>query len=581
MILDRVDLGIVAVRGLRVVWLDQAERFKGHWDASDAYSQSLNTRNFLAVMIFYPSIGDIVLICGKVHDITTNFKQAPSEFKDISLEIEDLHSVLEDIKVQSQRSWSPLARDEKRARTVKRCLALTDEHLQELQGALERYNSLGSDSPKLAERARYITENFDRIREKLRQRRKELDTQLSLSNVDVLGRILKIVHKRVQDERNGNRRSVICGSEDSDVDAFTVVSQDLQRQNVPKQEIEAYKPDIEAYIGELRQIGGLERPQGSELGPNDSISQVELEVNVATLAAQTSSSLKPAPSNLVAQFRGEAIREVSYRTIFNPHVKPNMVRKPNTFDVWGLAAKCLSLQQMITRDLFQIPEDERIHFSSILDVLSYFEPFLILTLADSSTDYDFWSRMHAVREYETIQGAKVFSKNTGDNDYRRNQENVVDPWPHNLPFDKVGEDLLNLLIAIHNEHEDLLVRSQSHDNGDDARAAHTQASTRTSDDECKASVAPPPLKRESRFLSILPLRKPKSTGSNRSTMSNSISPVSSQTFENEQMPGEARRSTRYPPISINGRTFKCPRIWDEALKQICSTYIGTVAGSNR
>jgi hypothetical protein len=530
-------------------------------------------------MIFSPSIGDVALICSKAYDIIISFKQAPSEFKAISLEVEDLQSVLEDVKVQSQRAWSPLTRDEQRARSVQRCLSTTDEQLQELQGALDKYNSLGSNAPKLAERARYITENFDPIRERLRQRRQELDMQLSLSNSDVLGKILKIVHERAEDERKGNRRSVVCGSEDADEDAFTVVSQDLQRQNISKPDIDANKANIEAYIDELRQTGRFHRCPGSELNPHDSVSEVGF--NVPALTTPTSSSPNPAPLDPVAQFRGMAIRNVSYRTIFNPHLKSNMVREPDTFDVWSLAAKCLSLQQIITRDLLLIPEDERIHFSSILSVLSHFEPFLILTLADSSTDYDFWSRMRAVREYETVQGATVFSRNTGDNEHRRNQENLVDPWPHDLSFDQVGEDLLRLLIAIHSEHEDMLVRSRIHDNKTRARATHTRVLTRTPDDEGNAPVTPGPPKRESRFLFRLPLRKSKSTGSNCSTGSSLLPTHPSKISQDEQEHGENRRTARYGPITISARTFESPRVWDEALKAICSTYIGTITGSNR
>ena len=524
-------------------------------------------------MVFYPSIGDVALICGKAYDIITSFKEAPAEFKAISLEIEDLHSVLEDIKVQSQRSWSPLTRDEQRARNVDRCLSTTNEQLQELQRALEKYNNLGSNAPKLAARARYVTEDFDPIREKLRQRRQELNTQLSLSHSDVLGKILKIVYERAEDERNGSRRSVVCGPEGEDEDAFTVVSQDLQRQNISMQDIDTFKPNIEAYIEELRQI---ERGPGSELSPNDSVSEVG--TNVPALRIPKSSSLNEGLSDLVAQFRGVAMRDLSYRTIFNPHIKSNMVRKPNTFDVWGLAAICLSLQQKITQDLPRIPEDERQYFESMVRELSHFEPFLTLTLADSSTDDEYWSRIQAVCEFELAQRANVLSGYTGDIDYYRNFVRVDTTSFYNMSFDQVGDNLLRLLFAIHNEHERMLNGSRLRDNQSSGKDSSTKVTTiRAPDDEVQAASTLRPPKRGS----IFSLRKSRSTGSARSASKNSSLHPFSKSIEMEQKRSGNRPSVTYGPITIIGKTLESPVVWVETLELLCSAFVGTVAGSYR
>jgi hypothetical protein len=334
------------------------------------------------------SIGDIISVCDLARKTYTKFKDAPTDFRTAAREIGAMNDVLTDIQRQSEQQWSPLKRDPDSAKVMRSCVADCRSSLQQLSDQMSSYHSLGSDTPELSERAQYMIKNFDPLREKLRQDRAKIDTQLKLCTTDMLSQILKIVSERAEDERTGRKQTVVSSRGETDDDTLTTVTADLQRQNIPSDAIQQHRPQIIAYIEELRKDGEFDEDPRTELCPLDSISEIGSHLS-ATPSTPVSAASSIGPLSLSA-FRSIPIFDLSFGTIFNPHVSQKDMRIAGTFDVWHMASTAWSLQRRLTQDVSGLAAKDYPSRDDVLAILAEFDPVLVLVLAISSTRREFF-----------------------------------------------------------------------------------------------------------------------------------------------------------------------------------------------
>ena len=387
-------------------------------------------------MVYAPSLGDIVLVCQTAKAVHSSFKNAPLEFQTITREIKELYTVLDDIRNQAQKSWSPLTRDSDRWDTLQGCLRESCNQLKQLSAELVKFNSLRSLAPRATERVLYITRNFDAPREELRKRRDELNTQLLLATNDALGQMLRIVHDRGEDERAGRREVIIHNSEETEDDVFSVVSQELERHRISEQDVLAHRAEIAAYIEDLRSTA----VDQEELSPCDSVSEADTMTDVFSLARPLRS--QPNSNDKISLLGGVPIQELSQETILDPYYDLRGVERPNAFDAWGLIERSLSVQKELTDRVHFARGSDKQLFRAIREQLSGLDPFLILLIADSSTKRDFWNRMIWARDADRLRSSEV--SHAGE---------VIqgDLWPFDMQFHEVGRELLSFLGAIESE----------------------------------------------------------------------------------------------------------------------------------
>lgn len=345
-------------------------------------------------MAYSPSLGDIVLVCRFANTVWTKFRDASDDFRETTREIGSLALVLEDINLQSRAPWSPLHRNFQVASNMKACVAASKTKLDLLSEKMDKYNSLGTKAPKPAERALFITQNFNPLREELRRTRQDINTQLELCNTDALGRILKIISERAADEKAGRRQTIISGGGADGDDVLSIVTEDLHRHRVPQSEIEIHKADIQAYVDDLRASNAFHQDDGwTELNPSDSISQLNVATSVLTLV-KPASHPSTAVTGSIELFRGVSVHDVSYQTIVNPHTGLRGLPRPGTSDIWGMAEASWSLQRRLTGGIAQAIEvGFQVDLDGMARMLCTFDAILVIVLADSSTNGNFWPDM--------------------------------------------------------------------------------------------------------------------------------------------------------------------------------------------
>lgn len=148
---------------------------------------------------------------------------------------------------------------------------------------------------------------------------------------------------------------------------------------------------------------------------------------------------QPASGNYTSHFHGVPIEQISFDTIFNPHINRRGFRKDGTFDVWKLAEKSWSVQKKISEGFPVTRGDVQHALNNLQRELTLFDPLLILILTDSSTDRDFWRHMTRIREADTPRSSQC-------EHYKEKSDFLT--WPLHLPFDELGQPLLMLLTYV-------------------------------------------------------------------------------------------------------------------------------------
>lgn len=350
-------------------------------------------------MSYTPSIGDIVLVCQFAWTTYSNFHNATSEFKEIARDCKDIHRVLAQVDEQRKDRWSPMNRSSESKVAMLTCITECNTTLHLLSDRLQNYKSLGTATPKALERVRYITENFVPLRDRLRQDRDKINTQLNLGTNDVVGRIYQAILKIAADMRAGRReRTIIAGPNDDQEDTWTVITREMQLEDISSQDLEAHKAELEPYVQRLQREGAfdesaLDGGDQEEIYPEDSITEVGSPISRLSFARQRPSSRTTSDLLSISHFGGVPIYEISYGTIFNRNITAKGVPRPDTFDVWELARLSWSLQRRCANGIPGIREDQEGALRNMVDHLTRQDPVLLILLADSSTKKSFWARM--------------------------------------------------------------------------------------------------------------------------------------------------------------------------------------------
>jgi len=399
-------------------------------------------------MSYSPSIGDVVLVCRFAYSTCARFYKAPDEFQEIASDCRNIAGILKQVDQQSKDRWAPMNRSERSQRAMRNALADCYTTLQQLDEQLQKYNSLGTAAPKAAERLRYITHNFTPILERLRQRRGDIEAQLSIGTNDVVGRIYKAIRELAADMKAGRREStIVVGNIDDgnlNEDTWTVITRELEYDHIPAQELEAHRSEIEPFVQQMRREGAFEEDPPSalaytEISPWDSVTEIGPSVSVPSPAHQShKSAISLDGVDTLSTFRSVPIWDISYRTIFNPSLNAKGVRIPGTFDVWELARLSWSLQRICTNGLRGISDTQKLALETLGAILTEMDPVLLLCMAESSTDKEYWNNHSTSINYERIS----------------------DKWSSKIPmsFVDVGKSTLRAFRDIHSE----ITRFQAH-----------------------------------------------------------------------------------------------------------------------
>lgn len=340
---------------------------------------------------FTPSLGDIVQLCKFTWDVCAKLKRAPRELEYLYAECSTFHRVLTQVDQQARNPFSPYNLMFEGPEFIHRALLNYQETLKMLQDKLVQF-----EARTLMDRAKFIVTDFEEPMRRLRSHREDISMNLQIGTNNALGKLLEIVSQLAVDIREG-RRSTILISEDPNwhEDTRTLVEEELQRsaRNIPSDEIERHRPDVERYVQILSELRGFEEPR-PDIAPGDSVSVLESKVDGPAAHSPTHSiSLDTG----WPYYRRIPIYNISYGTIFNPSVNTSGIPKPETCDIWGLVSVCWQLQTVCAQKLMDVTESQNEIDREVLrylsDRLAKFAPILLLCLARSSTDKRFWTKL--------------------------------------------------------------------------------------------------------------------------------------------------------------------------------------------
>jgi len=285
------------------------------------------------------------------------------------------------------------------------CITECNTTLHLLSDRLQQYKSLATATPKALERVKYITVNFLPLRDRLRQDHDKINAQLHLGTNDVVGRIYQTILKIAADMRAGRReRTIITGTNDDQDDTWTVITREMQLEDISPEDLEAHRAEFEPYVLQLQREGAfnenaLDGRDQEEIYPGDSVTEVNSQTNHLSFAYQRASSIATSDLLSISNFRGVPIYEISRRTIFNPNINSKGVYTPDSFDVWELARLSWSLQRRCTTGIPGINENQEVALRAMVDHLTRQDPILLLLLAESSTKKSFWAQVPKVGAY--------------------------------------------------------------------------------------------------------------------------------------------------------------------------------------
>ncbi|KAK4441976.1 ankyrin repeat-containing domain protein [Podospora aff. communis PSN243] len=239
-------------------------------------------------MSFGFSPSDIINVATYCWQLVEKSKNAPSEFGEISRNVEGLHSMLLTLQAEADNSESLLHRDETAAVRLSNAVrAVRDHVLPKLEAVLQKFPSLGIEKPKLLERMRFPKNEVLEIRTLLAFNNQIISSHLealqtgALGRVEHLGTIQSDAIRRIEASLDQALPKIlgfidVFGAEarvsanpsevlsDDDAEIWAALNERLQRIGFKSATLERHETVILGRIQELREEGLLSSDAPSE-----------------------------------------------------------------------------------------------------------------------------------------------------------------------------------------------------------------------------------------------------------------------------------------------------------------------------
>lgn len=142
-------------------------------------------------MSFGFGVSDFLLVLGLARTTYTSCIQAPREFREAAQAVKSLYVVLKALEEEAIDSRSPLLRNGQRAEDVAAIMASCLSVLADLDKIAVKYNSLGTDDPRLWHRLRFPNGHIGELTRKLAYYASALSFLLDTIGLGALGRLEK------------------------------------------------------------------------------------------------------------------------------------------------------------------------------------------------------------------------------------------------------------------------------------------------------------------------------------------------------------------------------------------------------
>lgn len=363
-------------------------------------------------MSFAPSITDILELCKFAWNTTVKLKNAPSDLSEIAHECETYYQLLSQVDQELKDPFSPVQVDDNGRQFMQQYIPECSGTLYSLQLKCSKYEKMG-----VRERVGFIAAEFGKPRQEMEKQRNNINLQMHFGTHNMLSLIFKQIYHLSKDVRAGRRCTVVSGrgtaalSNVADPEAKDLIKEEVLRSapGLPVAAIDQNWQAIESYVEMLQARGGFDElyNDAPTILPSDSIS----DVGERASSPRAMSSVGVTEMGWPDHYRGIPIEEASSWTILNPATDFVGHDRPDTCDIWGVAVACTKLRNLCMHRIRELddPYGGPAHsLRSLHELLCTFTPALLLTIARSSSDRDFWAKLR-LRPEIVRTGRKLLS----------------------------------------------------------------------------------------------------------------------------------------------------------------------------
>lgn len=211
-------------------------------------------------MSFGFSPSDIIAVVNLAWSTYRKCKTASKEYASLSQEAQSIHLVLKEIHEDVLDPKSSLRRrGAGREADFSRILANCRSTLKDLNEAVDKYKSLGTQSQRTWDRLGYSRDEMKVLRDRLEFHLNVVNAFLTSVNTSALSRIEQRLDDIAAEIRSGKREaSVLSTYGDGPEDVFRLLRRELKDEGVSARDLEEHRPAIKAYLKRLVTSGGLD-----------------------------------------------------------------------------------------------------------------------------------------------------------------------------------------------------------------------------------------------------------------------------------------------------------------------------------
>jgi hypothetical protein len=235
-------------------------------------------------MSFGCSLSDIVTLVQLTTGAYSNWKNACSEYTEITSELSSLNVILKRLSTEATTPNGPLERGNANYLDHFKLLDNSAAIVTELNDVIVRFQNLGGSRRRNWDRLRLANRNLGEMRSKLTSHISLLSAFLDTINVSALGRIERdvrglpemrnTINKLAAEMRVGKREgSVMTAYEDDDPGIWREFRRDLIKEGYSSDSIRKYRTQLKGHLRALHADGLLDEdappsPCGSVGGSN-------------------------------------------------------------------------------------------------------------------------------------------------------------------------------------------------------------------------------------------------------------------------------------------------------------------------
>lgn len=225
-------------------------------------------------MSFGFSVGDFVSIANLAWTTYQACKNAGGEYQSLSHEVKSLHIALDRLKDEAEKPGSLVRLDiDRHSRKTRRIWFNCDDVLSEVDGLINKHESLGMSKKKLWDRLQFSAKDLGDIRSKIAANTNVINVYIGIVGLGSLGRLEQQSHinkeelLRIQEKidrlaaefRVGNREGSILTTYSNDhKETWKEFRRSLISNGITSDSLTRYGPEIKGYLMQLTKNGMLD-----------------------------------------------------------------------------------------------------------------------------------------------------------------------------------------------------------------------------------------------------------------------------------------------------------------------------------